>query len=201
MQPLKKYRLGARFGERMWYTAHHSGQDYLPPSPGQNVNAYAVKDGQVIRSSYTPSCGNGVDIKLKDGIIARYCHLKVRYAVKGQTVKEGNGIGMIGNTGLSRGVHLHLAMWNSKGLIDPLKYLKKLKPIPRDTIKYYFGRIWHRLPAPGDWKYFWKRLNSEKWNRSRLISTMNYRYTVVYPNDKYSKKGDAKFQRAKAKIL
>jgi murein DD-endopeptidase MepM/ murein hydrolase activator NlpD len=79
-----------------------------------------------------------VDIRSKvngEWYVARYAHMveKSLTVVKGEKVKAGTRLGIMGNTGASAGRHLHFEIckgkihrWTSdgKGFVDPLKFVK-----------------------------------------------------------------------------
>lgn len=96
-------------------TAPHNGVDMVGLD---SKNIYAVKGGTVVHSRIvsksaggsTWEWGNYVCIKDSNGLLWYYCHLKERKVVQGQTIKEGDLIGIEGNTGNSQGSHLHIEL-------------------------------------------------------------------------------------------
>lgn len=119
------------------YWAQHLGIDY-----GWNDGAYcnqpivAIEDGTVVGcadgygNTYPNQkiYGNYVNISHGGGWWSMYGHLLKGICVKnGQTVKKGQVIGFMGNSGYSNGQHLHFELRrgaNAKGnSIDPLNYL------------------------------------------------------------------------------
>ncbi len=54
-------------------------------------------------------CGNGLRLQHKDGWVTQYCHLRKNSlkVEKGQQVKQGDILGMVGNSGLTMFPHLH----------------------------------------------------------------------------------------------
>lgn len=61
------------------------------------------------KSKITWEWGNYVRIDTSDGLWWSYfAHLETRFVAKGQKVKKGDKIGIMGNTGKSTGAHLHL---------------------------------------------------------------------------------------------
>lgn len=61
------------------------------------------------KASITWEWGNYVRIDTSDGLWWSYfAHLETRFVTKGQKVKKGDKIGIMGNTGKSTGAHLHL---------------------------------------------------------------------------------------------
>lgn len=99
----------------------HRGIDFAHP---QGTPIKAIADGVVIASEYHSSWGNYVRIKHANGHCSLYAH-NVRNNVKvGDTVKQGDIIGLVGNTGNSFGAHLHFEYSTStdlsqSSLMDP----------------------------------------------------------------------------------
>lgn len=86
----------------------HSGIDIA--KAGSSVPVVAAADGTVIRSYYSSSYGNAVFISHNiDGKVFTtvYAHLQNRAVKEGETIKKGEFLGFMGNTGNSTGQHLH----------------------------------------------------------------------------------------------
>ena len=126
----KKFPLGSGFGPRGALAggkikAHnHKGQDIAAPT-GTKVKS--VDDGEVVRSTppeQSGGYGNFVIIKHKD-FYSAYGHLSKREVQKGDKVKRGELIGLVGSTGQSTGPHLHFEIRKTEngGQIDPKPYL------------------------------------------------------------------------------
>lgn len=173
--------------------------DYLPDKPGDKQETVSPVNGTVVRASWTPSCGNGIDITDKDGNLHRLCHHYSFAVRRGDKVAEGQTIGRMGSTGLSNGVHVHWAVINRAGYtIDPERLLKS----DDDVIVENFKNIWKRDPAKGEVLYFKVRMQKGSIkNLQDMRNKMKYWYSVVYPGGVYSKSGDAKWQRSKEKEL
>lgn len=87
---------------------------------------WASEDGVVTRANFMTSNGKNVRIQHPDGRNTYYLHLSRIDVALGQRVKQGQVIGLTGNTGNSTGPHLHFSMTNSNGtLIDPSTVLGK----------------------------------------------------------------------------
>ncbi len=79
---------------------------------------YAVQSGTVLisrPSGYNGGYGLYVVINFNDGRQAIFGHMSKVIAKEGQTVKQGDIIGYIGNTGKSTGPHLHLGFHGDLG--------------------------------------------------------------------------------------
>ncbi|MCM3574672.1 peptidoglycan DD-metalloendopeptidase family protein [Mesobacillus subterraneus] len=110
----------------------HSGIDIADESAQTEVIAAA--SGTVIRSYYSATYGNCVLITHKIGdrtFTTLYAHLEKSTVITGQSIRKGELLGYMGNTGDSRGKHLHFEIhegqWNyeKSNSVDPLLYVKK----------------------------------------------------------------------------
>lgn len=84
--------------------------------------------GNIPGATGVKSWGNYVLIKHPNGMFTRYAHLQEVYVSINQEVDENSCIGLIGNTGNSRGRHLHFEVangYNSSTRINPEPYLDK----------------------------------------------------------------------------
>lgn len=132
---------GARITSPYGYRKHpitgvnklHTGTDFAPPIPGQTgVPIFAVMDGIVRRSGYSSSMGNFVYLEhTGDSYTTVYMHMARTIMKQGSRVRKGQQIGVMGTTGQSTGIHLHLMVskvyppnHNGVGLVNPLTYLK-----------------------------------------------------------------------------
>jgi murein DD-endopeptidase MepM/ murein hydrolase activator NlpD len=102
-----------------WYI--HKGVDISTYRSGDPVLSTA--DGRVVAVGFDSSLGNYVIVQHSHGFITRYGHLMAFRVSKGQKVKQGQVIGLLGNTGLTTGPHLHYEVHLGTGVIDPLKFL------------------------------------------------------------------------------
>ena len=69
--------------------------------------------------------GNTVLIDHGQGLISMFCHLSKIDVQKGQTIKQGELIGLIGKTGRVTGPHLHWGMSLNNARVDPQLFLSK----------------------------------------------------------------------------
>lgn len=105
----------------------HGGIDLA----GGNDPVYATRSGTVIDAENNcvlgdSGCGGGfgnlVYLDHGDGYVSRYAHLQqgsVQVSI-GQSVSQGEQIGIADDTGASRGVHLHFEVLKNGERIDPL---------------------------------------------------------------------------------
>jgi murein DD-endopeptidase MepM/ murein hydrolase activator NlpD len=123
VRPINSWHITSAFGAR--WGASHDGIDL---GAGTGTPVYAMSEGVVIGSFYDSSFGNKLEIKYWDGSISWYGHLSRRIAQKGDTVRPGELVGLVGNTGHSFGSHLHFEMQKTTAqdlAIDPIAWLKR----------------------------------------------------------------------------
>lgn len=86
---------------------------------------YATRAGRVI-TAVTSDSGYGIYVLIDhgDGYSSLYAHMSVRYVSVGDTVAKGQMIGKVGDTGNSRGAHLHFEIRYYGEKKDPLNYVK-----------------------------------------------------------------------------
>ena len=75
------------------------------------------------------SYGNYVKIDHGNGYYTLYAHMRKGLSVKnGQTVKAGQRLGYMGDSGNAYGAHLHFEVWEGGNRINPTPYLNKALP-------------------------------------------------------------------------
>ena len=96
---------------------NHNGVD-IPLRPGEPV--YATFDGRVRYAKYnTGGYGNLVIVRHRNGLETWNAHLSKLNVKPNDYVKAGQVIGFSGNTGRSRGPHLHYEMRYQDQTFDP----------------------------------------------------------------------------------
>jgi len=98
----------------------HPGIDV---STSRGTPIVAPADGIVAVATRKGGFGNFIIIKHKLGYITRYGHLQKFNVRRGQLVKRGQVIGFVGNTGKSRGPHLHYEVLRNNKAVNPLHYI------------------------------------------------------------------------------
>ncbi len=116
--PTKNQRITSEFGKREFAGLQwHSGVDIGATESGvEGDELYAVADG-VVRVSKADSgnkdVGYGYYIVIEhDGFCTLYAHLQKLEIKVGETVRAGQVIGHMGNTGESTAAHLHFEVRN-----------------------------------------------------------------------------------------
>ena len=112
----------------------HSGTDISHTGPDPYPPIYNTEDGIVTwvqtgrgnaqGSTGNESYGNLVQVTFPDGRSAIYAHLSDVLVKEGDSVKAGQQIGIMGNTGNSYGNHLHFELHDANGnTMDSTAYL------------------------------------------------------------------------------
>jgi murein DD-endopeptidase MepM/ murein hydrolase activator NlpD len=110
------------------YPHFHTGIDLVEPF-GSPV--YAADDGVVaLVGSSSSGYGNYVVIAHSGGLDTLYGHLSTTVVKVGQTVAQGQPIGLEGSTGNSTGAHLHFELRINQKPVDPTPYLPPGAPSP-----------------------------------------------------------------------
>ncbi len=108
----------------------HDGID-IAPRGAKNLAVVSAKTGVVVKVvtgmsntyPYTYSYGNHVIVSHGNNQTTVYAHLSSVNVRKGQTVTQGQQIGILGNTGYSTGPHLHFEVRLSGVPQNPLSYV------------------------------------------------------------------------------
>lgn len=82
----------------------HRGIDY---AANTGTPVLAAGDGKVIKAGYDKYNGHHVFIQHGEKYVTKYLHFSKRKVKRGQWVKQGQTIGLVGRTGLASGPHLH----------------------------------------------------------------------------------------------
>lgn len=99
----------------------HFGTD-IAANPGESV--LATLDGTVILSTYTAETGYVIQIQHNQDFISIYKHCGSLLKKEGETVKGGEAIALVGNTGkLTTGPHLHFELWHKGRAVNPELYI------------------------------------------------------------------------------
>jgi murein DD-endopeptidase MepM/ murein hydrolase activator NlpD len=92
---------------------------------------YAADDGVVaLVGSSSSGYGNFVVVAHSGGLDTLYGHLATSLVKVGQSVTQGQAVGMEGSTGNSTGAHLHFELRINQRPVDPAPYLPPGGPSP-----------------------------------------------------------------------
>lgn len=124
-KPVKKGWYSSAFGRRMdpitGRPAWHAGVDFAGKL-GSDV--IAVASGVVVYSGRKDGYGNLVEIDHGNGVTTRYGHHDELKVQVGDFVKQGDVIGLMGNSGRSTGPHVHLEVLRDGRAVNPLKTIE-----------------------------------------------------------------------------
>lgn len=113
-------RVSSLFGHRRFFNGQsrnpHSGLDIAAPT---GTPVMAPSSGRVILVDDLYYNGKTVFLDHGQGLITMYCHLSEQAVVEGNTVEQGQVIGLVGATGRVTGPHLHWSVSLNGYRVDP----------------------------------------------------------------------------------
>ncbi len=122
---VKPFRQSDTFGWRILNGEpnFHKGIDITGTA---KKDIYAIQSGEVIMAQGGWNGGFGTVIKIDhgNGYVSIYAHLSKYLVKKGDKVEKGQLIGVMGDTGLSYGTHLHLGIQKNGQYINPYNLYK-----------------------------------------------------------------------------
>lgn len=152
MPPLKSYIISSPLGFRKapmggLEDGLHRGIDMVPTEILENKKAIvavrAAESGTVVTLYPPPNgyfkghplFGGLIIIYHGDGTFTLYGHLRETWVREGQRVKRGQGIGIVGSTGISTGPHLHFEI-----VYDPVLILQECADARNEKLyrKWFF---------------------------------------------------------------
>jgi murein DD-endopeptidase MepM/ murein hydrolase activator NlpD len=117
-----------------WITSHYGRR--VSPFSGKQVRHMGLDigaregtpvsvtaDGKIIFAGKSRTYGNIVIVEHAFNVQTRYAHNSKLLVRRGQKVKRGQKIALVGNTGRSTGPHLHYEVWVNNQPVDPSNYL------------------------------------------------------------------------------
>ena len=124
IMPTKGWLTSAFARERVHPILHlarpHEGIDVSAPM-GAEIEAPAA--GVVTDVRWEEGYGNMLTMDHGFGLVTRFAHCSKILVVRGQRVKRGQRIALVGSTGLSTGPHLHYEVWVNGRPVNPMKYV------------------------------------------------------------------------------
>ena len=123
-------RITAPFGQRRSYSggpvaSYHSGLDY---GADAGVAVFAPMTGTVVLAEPLQVRGNAVIVDHGLGVFSAFWHLSQIDVTAGQRVGKAHVVGLVGNTGLSTGPHLHWEMQVHSVPVNPLQWTRRSFP-------------------------------------------------------------------------
>ena len=124
IRPLRSGFLSSRYGRRIdpfrGVSVMHPGVDYRART---GTPVMATADGAVRRAGRNGGYGLMIELSHGNGFKTRYAHLSKILVSRGDKVKRGEVIGLVGNTGHSTGSHLHYEVLHRGLHRDPQQYV------------------------------------------------------------------------------
>ncbi|MFJ1929194.1 MULTISPECIES: M23 family metallopeptidase [unclassified Streptomyces] len=115
---------GYKSSGSLWSSGSHSGIDFHAASGSSVV---AVGAGTVVEAGWGGAYGNNIVLRMTDGTYTQYGHLSSIAVSVGQSVGQGQRIGLSGATGNTTGPHLHFEARTTPSYgsdMDPVAYLR-----------------------------------------------------------------------------
>ena len=114
----------SHFGPRISpFTGEEALHDGIDIGAAPNTPVQAPAAGTVAAVGFDAKMGNIVNIDHGYGIQTQYGHLSKIVVKKGQKVKRGEVIGLVGSTGFSTGPHLHYLVKVNQRAVNPQFYI------------------------------------------------------------------------------
>ena len=125
------------FGEwRIFNDGHRSQHLGLDLFAREGSRVKAVNAGTVVLVRDCFLAGNVVVVAHGGGIASAYYHLSKVSVAEGDTVAQGDLVGLAGHTGRTTGPHLHISIHVPGGMVDPAAFFKlPLAPAPTSVTR------------------------------------------------------------------
>ncbi|MFO0600838.1 MAG: M23 family metallopeptidase [Myxococcaceae bacterium] len=99
----------------------HAGIDLEAPI---SEPVFAAESGVVTFAEWNGGHGNQIELKHDAHWATRYSHLDQMLVASGTRVKKGQRIGLVGDTGMTTGPHLHFELRRDGDALDPEAFLR-----------------------------------------------------------------------------
>ena len=123
-RPVTSGYISSRFGGRTdpftGRKAYHKGVDF---AGRKGADVVAVASGVVIWSGQRYGYGQMVELNHGNGYVTRYAHNADNLVAVGDTVRRGQIIARMGDTGRATGPNLHFEVLLNDRPVDPLSYI------------------------------------------------------------------------------
>jgi septal ring factor EnvC (AmiA/AmiB activator) len=124
--PAAKGRVEARFGRavdpRFGTVTLQKGIDVRAPL---GTKVFAVWDGKVVHAGWFRGFGNLLIVDHGDSIFSLMAHLDSLEKAIGDTVRQGDEVGTVGDTGSLKGAYLYFELRDGQKPLDPELWLSK----------------------------------------------------------------------------
>ena len=128
--PVKGYLTRTSTESGFFLNSNHNGID-IAAKEGEPILAAAT--GVVVFSGWTYENGNMIILYHGDGYFTHYGHNKINFLERLDMVNVGDVIGLVGDTGVSTGPHLHFEVWKEFTPLDPLAFFPEYKTIDLES--------------------------------------------------------------------
>jgi murein DD-endopeptidase MepM/ murein hydrolase activator NlpD len=117
------------FAQKAYSTKFHNGLDF---GAALGTPVLAARDGKVVAvgNNGKYQYGRYVLIEHDNGLSSLYAHLSKQSAVQGATIKRGELLGFVGNTGYSFGSHLHFTLYWTPSVLLKILPTCNCGPVP-----------------------------------------------------------------------
>jgi len=124
----------SRYGTRRTYhgigadltiEGFHTGLDF---AGGEGLQIFAPAPGKVVFAAPLTVRGNATIIDHGWGVYSGFWHQSQILVNVGDTVEQGQVIGLVGGTGRVTGAHLHWEVWVNGIQVNPIDWLNKVYP-------------------------------------------------------------------------
>jgi murein DD-endopeptidase MepM/ murein hydrolase activator NlpD len=123
-KPISTAHVGSSFGWRIDpFTGRHALHTGLDFQADTGTPIAAAAGGVVVTAELHPQYGNMVEVDHGNDLITRYAHASRLLVKKGDLVKRGQKLALVGSTGRSTGPHLHFEVLVQGVQQDPQKFL------------------------------------------------------------------------------
>ena len=118
--PIEGY-ISQRMGNKFSIAQKKHGGIDIVAKEGAPIKASA--SGMIVFSGWTYEMGNLIIVYHGDGYFTHYGHNQINLKSQLDLVKKGEVIGLVGNTGISTGPHLHYEILKWRKVLNPIAYL------------------------------------------------------------------------------
>lgn len=144
--PLSYGAVTSNFGVRkhpvLGYTRNHNGTDYGVPI---GTPVWSVGEGRVITAGWHGGYGRLVEVSHPNGWVSQYAHLSKILVRPGQHVHQKDVVGLVGQTGLATGPHLHYGLKKNGHFVNSLtQKFERAKSLGGHELTDYIQHV-HRM--------------------------------------------------------
>lgn len=123
--PVDPVVVSSPYGERthpiVGGSRFHAGIDLEAPI---SQPVLAAEAGVVVFAGWNGAHGNQIEVRHDPHWTTRYSHLDGALVKEGMVVRRGQAIGLVGETGLATGPHLHFELRRDGDALDPETFLR-----------------------------------------------------------------------------